>query len=64
RRLPLHLFDAVTTPIRLAAVVAPRLNEKAELARIGRYYATEPMLLRDPWRASLTLCEAHHRAVG
>ena len=26
----------------------PRLTDKAELARIGRYYATESMLLLDP----------------
>jgi divinyl chlorophyllide a 8-vinyl-reductase len=48
RRLPLFLFDAVATPMRLASVAVPVLKEKAELARIGRYYATEPMLLRDP----------------
>jgi divinyl chlorophyllide a 8-vinyl-reductase len=28
--------------------VSPRLRAKAELARIGRYYATESMLLWDP----------------
>jgi divinyl chlorophyllide a 8-vinyl-reductase len=27
--------------------VAPRLQDKAELARIGRYYATESMLVFD-----------------
>jgi divinyl chlorophyllide a 8-vinyl-reductase len=26
----------------------PRLRDKAELARIGRYYATESMLVLDP----------------
>ncbi|HJL44222.1 MAG TPA: NAD(P)-dependent oxidoreductase, partial [Polyangiaceae bacterium LLY-WYZ-15_(1-7)] len=31
----------------LAARVAPPLRAKAELARIGRYYATESMLLWD-----------------
>jgi divinyl chlorophyllide a 8-vinyl-reductase len=28
--------------------VAPGLAAKAELAKIGRYYATESMLVRDP----------------
>jgi divinyl chlorophyllide a 8-vinyl-reductase len=28
--------------------VVPHLAEKAELARIGRYYATESMLIMDP----------------
>jgi divinyl chlorophyllide a 8-vinyl-reductase len=28
--------------------IAPPIAEKAELARIGRYYATESMLVLDP----------------
>ena len=33
---------------RAAARLAPALADKAELARIGRYYATESMLALDP----------------
>jgi divinyl chlorophyllide a 8-vinyl-reductase len=47
-RLPLLLFDAVSGSLRAASLVAPHLGRKAELARIGHYYATEPMLWRDP----------------
>jgi divinyl chlorophyllide a 8-vinyl-reductase len=48
RRLPLALFDVVSGSLRAAALAVPALAEKAELARIGRYYATEPMLWRNP----------------
>jgi len=34
--------------LSLLGCVAPRFAEKAELARIGRYYATESMLTLDP----------------
>lgn len=48
RRIPLLLFDVVAAPLRVGSLVVPSLKEKVELARIGRYYATEPMLLLDP----------------
>lgn len=48
RRLPLLLFDVVAAPLRVGSLVVPSLREKVELARIGRYYATEPMLLLNP----------------
>lgn len=48
RRLPLLLFDVVSAPLRVGSLVVPSLKEKVELAPIGRYYATEPMLLLDP----------------
>ena len=34
--------------LSLAGLVSPRLRAKAGLARIGRYYATESMLVWDP----------------
>lgn len=46
RRLPLALFDSIALPLDALSRVLPALAAKAELARIGRYYATEPMLLR------------------
>jgi divinyl chlorophyllide a 8-vinyl-reductase len=48
RRVPLALLDAAVAGLGLAARLAPSLAAKAELARIGRYYATESMLRLDP----------------
>ena len=47
-RLPVGLLDTIVGALSLAGRVLPRAAEKAELARIGRYYATESMLLLDP----------------
>jgi divinyl chlorophyllide a 8-vinyl-reductase len=41
------LMDAVISTLATLGCVVPRLAEKAELARIGRYYATESMLVLD-----------------
>jgi divinyl chlorophyllide a 8-vinyl-reductase len=48
RSVPLLLLDGIVGALDIAARVAPRLSEKAELARIGRYYATESMLWLNP----------------
>lgn len=48
RRVPLALLDTVIAALSAAARVAPSLAAKAELARIGRYYASESMLCLDP----------------
>ena len=48
RQVPVALLDGIITGLSVAARVAPSLADKAELARIGRYYATESMLLIDP----------------
>jgi divinyl chlorophyllide a 8-vinyl-reductase len=48
RSVPLALLDGIVGALGVAARVAPRLAEKAELARIGRYYATESMLWLNP----------------
>jgi divinyl chlorophyllide a 8-vinyl-reductase len=48
RSVPLAMLDGVVAALGVAARVAPRLAEKAELARIGRYYATESMLWLNP----------------
>jgi len=47
RSVPLGLLDAIGGGLRLFGRVSPRLATKAELARIGRYYASESMLLWD-----------------
>jgi divinyl chlorophyllide a 8-vinyl-reductase len=48
RAVPLALLDGIIAAMGAAARLKPSLAAKAELARIGRYYATESMLLLDP----------------
>ncbi len=45
--VPLGLMDFIIGVLNLAGKLIPRLADKAELARIGRYYATESMLVWD-----------------
>jgi divinyl chlorophyllide a 8-vinyl-reductase len=45
---PVWLLDAVIGVLSALGRIAPTLADKAELARIGRYYATESMLVLDP----------------
>lgn len=48
KQVPVKLLDGIIWTLGTLGRVAPPLAEKAELARIGRYYATESMLLLDP----------------
>lgn len=48
RSVPLGLLDTIAGILGLAGKVIPSLATKAELARIGRYYASESMLVLDP----------------
>ena len=47
RQVPVALLDAIVATLGMAGHVVPALAKKAELARIGRYYATESMLALD-----------------
>lgn len=47
-QVPVALLDTIIWTLSTAGRLAPRLAAKAELARIGRYYATESMLVLDP----------------
>jgi divinyl chlorophyllide a 8-vinyl-reductase len=47
RRVPVAVLDAIVILLGSLGTVVPGLRSKAELARIGRYYATESMLLWD-----------------
>jgi divinyl chlorophyllide a 8-vinyl-reductase len=47
RQVPVGLMDAIIGGLTLAGMVLPKLRAKAGLARIGRYYATESMLVWD-----------------
>ncbi|GAA5080010.1 NAD(P)H-binding protein [Roseibacterium beibuensis] len=48
RHVTPRLLDAIIGALSLAGRVSRKAAEKAELARIGRYYATESMLVLDP----------------
>lgn len=48
RHVPVGVLDAVIAGLSLGGKLVPKLAEKAELARIGRYYATESMLSLNP----------------
>jgi divinyl chlorophyllide a 8-vinyl-reductase len=47
RHVPVALMDGIIAALTLAGRLSPRLAAKAQLARIGRYYATESMLVWD-----------------
>ncbi|MEM1416710.1 MAG: NAD(P)H-binding protein [Myxococcota bacterium] len=47
KRVPLGIFDAAIGVLSPLGRLVPSLRAKAELARIGRYYATESMLVWD-----------------
>jgi divinyl chlorophyllide a 8-vinyl-reductase len=48
REVPLALLDGIIGVLGAVGRAVPAIAEKAELARIGRYYATESMLILDP----------------
>ncbi|WP_033921385.1 NAD(P)H-binding protein [Sphingomonas sp. 37zxx] len=48
RQVPVKLLDTIIAVLSALGRIAPTLAAKAELARIGRYYATESMLVLDP----------------
>jgi len=48
KQVPVALLDVIIGVLTALGHVLPPLRAKAELARIGRYYATESMLLLDP----------------
>ena len=45
RHVPVAMLDIIIGGLRLAGLFSPKAREKAELARIGRYYATQSMLV-------------------
>lgn len=47
RHVPVGMLDAIVGMLSLVGRVVPAAARKAELARIGRYYATESMLVWD-----------------
>ena len=47
KRIPVGLLDAIIATLSVLGKLSSTLADKAELARIGRYYATESMLVWD-----------------
>ncbi|MFO1313016.1 MAG: NAD(P)H-binding protein [Burkholderiales bacterium] len=48
KQVPVAMLDGIIGVLGTAGRLMPALAAKAELARIGRYYATESMLVLDP----------------
>lgn len=48
RQVPLAVLDGVISGLSVLGRLSPVVAQKAELARIGRYYASESMLVWDP----------------
>jgi divinyl chlorophyllide a 8-vinyl-reductase len=48
KAVPVALLDVIIAVLGTLGHLFPALADKAELARIGRYYATESMLVLDP----------------
>ncbi len=48
KQVPVRLLDVIIRVLDVTGRLVPPLKDKAELARIGRYYATESMLVLDP----------------
>jgi divinyl chlorophyllide a 8-vinyl-reductase len=46
--VPVRMLDVIIAALAVGGRLSPALADKAELARIGRYYATESMLVLDP----------------
>ena len=48
RQVPVKMMDAIIGGVGLLGRFSPSLRDKAELAKIGRYYATQSMLVLNP----------------
>ena len=48
KHVPVRMLDSIVWGLSAAGRIVPALADKAELAKIGRYYATESMLVLDP----------------
>jgi divinyl chlorophyllide a 8-vinyl-reductase len=48
KSVPVGFLDVVIGVLSVLGKILPAAADKAELARIGRYYATESMLVWDP----------------
>ena len=48
KKMPIQMFDLIIPVVSLLAKFFPKLEDKAEFARIGKYYCSESMLVINP----------------
>ncbi len=48
KNMPIQMFDVIIPVMSLLAKIFPKLQDKAEFARIGKYYCSESMLVLNP----------------
>jgi len=48
KKMPIQMFDLIIPVVSLFAKLFPKLEDKAEFARIGKYYCSESMLVLNP----------------
>ena len=48
KKMPILMFDVIIPVVSLLAKFFPKLEDKAEFARIGKYYCSESMLVLNP----------------
>ncbi len=48
KKVPIQMFDVIIPVLTLLSKIFPSFAEKAEFARIGKYYCSESMLVWDP----------------
>ncbi|NTW69435.1 MAG: NAD(P)H-binding protein [Chlorobiaceae bacterium] len=48
KNMPIQMFDVIIPVMTLLAKFFPKLEDKAEFARIGKYYCSESMLVLNP----------------
>jgi divinyl chlorophyllide a 8-vinyl-reductase len=52
RRVPVAMMTGIVGVLATLGLASQRMADKAEFARIGRFYATRSMLVRDPSRGA------------
>lgn len=48
KKVPIQIFDVIIPVLTMLSKLFPKLAEKAEFARIGKYYCSESMLVLNP----------------
>ncbi|NTU97066.1 MAG: NAD(P)-dependent oxidoreductase [Chlorobiaceae bacterium] len=48
KNMPIRMFDIIIPVLSILAKIFPKLEDKAEFARIGKYYCSESMLVLNP----------------
>ncbi len=48
KKVPIQIFDVIIPVLTALSKLFPKLQDKAEFARIGRYYTSESMLVLNP----------------